>query len=217
MIMRSGFSSVELMVVLSVMAVLTSIAVPSVVPAVRKAQLGSAAVGIEDIATQARTLSMAMPGYTTGASYGVVIVQDQLGQAYAALTYGTSATVADIVADGGAAAASVQLSPSVAVFTAPGSGASPSVDSATAASAATALSGSIGWRYEPRTGVPMIAGSRAIGIGIGRAASTETTSGGDVFQWPSPLADHLSVRTVDGAGGVAVQIYGFGGSSRVEL
>jgi len=90
---RSGFTAIELMVVVSIIILLVAMTVPSIMPAIKKGRVHDAANAIMRVASQARQLarSRAIPFVTSQNAplncYGVAIVVPTTGPAYAVLTY----------------------------------------------------------------------------------------------------------------------------------
>ena len=89
---RSGFTAIELMVVVTVIILLVAMTVPSIFPAIRKGRVHDAANAITRVASQARQLarSRAQPSGQAGDVlkwYGVAVVVPASGSAYAVLTY----------------------------------------------------------------------------------------------------------------------------------
>jgi prepilin-type N-terminal cleavage/methylation domain-containing protein len=86
---RRGFSAIEIITVLTVMATLSSMAIPSLLTAMRRGKVNDAAGAIVQVAAQARNLARRhYDPLLIGASaayYGVVIVNNPGG--YVALTY----------------------------------------------------------------------------------------------------------------------------------
>jgi type II secretory pathway pseudopilin PulG len=87
---RSGFTAIELMVVISIVILLVAMTVPSIYPAIRKGRVHDAANSIMRVASQARQLARTRSGPPTVALYyGVAVVVPSSGSAYAVLIYDT--------------------------------------------------------------------------------------------------------------------------------
>lgn len=220
---RRGFTLMEMMAVVVTVGILATMSVPAFLPALRKAKVQESAGYIENVARQARILAMSRnrPIGASASHYGVVLVPNSGSTpAYAALTYGTTATTGDILMNGSEPAVRYFLNRNVALWryagTSPGGSRNAPAQVDAGALASEVSSGTIGWIFDYRTGHPLNPDSVTdgpIGIGCGHdplakpiGSSTSTTR----YQWPSPIADHLSVRSLDGRHRVAIAIYGFG-------
>ncbi len=94
--LRSGFTAIELLMVIGIMMILMSIATPSVVTALRRGTVNNAANNVMQCWRQARSLAMTcvVPDAPNGFQpkhYGVVIVADAANGSYAAMIYGNTA------------------------------------------------------------------------------------------------------------------------------
>jgi len=91
---RRAFTAIEMVTVLAIIVLLSGMAVPALMPALRKGRINEAASAITAIAGQARVLARrALPG---GSSYGVVIANDAQGT-WVGITYGSSASSGNLL------------------------------------------------------------------------------------------------------------------------
>ncbi len=88
---RAGFSAVELLVVLGIVMILATMAIPAIVPALRRGQVNDAATAIVQIARQARLMAMQRLPPANNFHYGVAIIYSPPAQVTVALIYGTAA------------------------------------------------------------------------------------------------------------------------------
>lgn len=105
---RSGYTAIELMIVLGVIVVLSSMAIPAILPALRKGRVNEAANAILSVAQQARLLAIQRTPPADNKHYGVVVVDDpaRKNTAVVALIYGApgdgkSSDYGDLVSDYG--------------------------------------------------------------------------------------------------------------------
>jgi len=86
---RGGFTAVELLVVIGIMMLLMSIAIPSIIPSLRRGALHNAMNDIESCWRQARYLAMttSVPNGTNPAHFGIVLSQNAGERPYVALAY----------------------------------------------------------------------------------------------------------------------------------
>ncbi|MBA3684804.1 MAG: type II secretion system protein [Planctomycetes bacterium] len=92
---RLAFTAIEMVTVLTVMIILTGMAVPALMPSIRKARVNEGAEAITAIASQARALARGSAANDTQ-RYGVVVVNDAQGS-WAAVTYGATASQATVL------------------------------------------------------------------------------------------------------------------------
>lgn len=161
----SGFTAIELVMVVSIIALLAAIATPAVLRAAQTARLAGAADGILRVHREVRILAMTRPP-VAGAAYGMALVATGDGGAYATALLGSSASdvlMADDDGDGapdtGSAARPLLLVPlprSVELHVAQG-----------AAGTAAPLAATLSWFYAWRTGAPRQTASAGSPISIG--------------------------------------------------
>lgn len=85
---RDAFTAMEMMIVIGIMALLATLAVPSLLGSMRNGKVNDAANAVSRISSQARM--MARTRYDAVKYYGVIIVNDaNPGPQYVAMTYGT--------------------------------------------------------------------------------------------------------------------------------
>ncbi len=86
---RRGFTAIELLIVIGLMLILMAVAVPSVIPALRKGALNNAATDITSCWRQARYLAMttAIPSGINPPHFGMIIRQVAGTRPYVALIY----------------------------------------------------------------------------------------------------------------------------------
>lgn len=86
---RSGFTAIELLIVIGVMMLMMGMAVPAVMPALRKGALRSAVTDIEACWSQAQVLAKraTLPPGNTPAHYGIVIHQQAGQRPYVAMIH----------------------------------------------------------------------------------------------------------------------------------
>lgn len=182
---RGGFTAFELLVVIAIIMVLSGMSAVPLLPALRRGSINDAANAIINVADQARLLAMNRRSAT---EYYGVVVDTSAQPAYAALTYGTSATTADIVMVDGKPQARVEFNRNVVVYAGDDHG------------SATMAAANIGWMYQYRTGFPVVSASAL--------SSAVTSVGTPDAQGTLPKA--LSVRSLDGSHRMAVEIYSIG-------
>ncbi len=145
---RRGFSGVEILIVLSVMAVLASMTMPMLLVSMRRARVHEAANAIMEVSSQARRLERRV---TSGADYyGVVIYNQPVGPIprCVALTYAGS-----ILMEGGKPVSLRPINANVDVF----DGGASLVNGATNSQ----------WMYRHRTALPIqVAASTAPPVSI---------------------------------------------------
>lgn len=204
---RRGFSAIEIIVVVSIMALLAAIATPAVLRAAATARLSAAAEAILRVHREARQLAMTRHLAVASKLYGTVVVVPASGEAYAAILFGTSDTdilMADDDGDGQADTGPgarpllrVPLPGSVEVHVAQG-----------AAGVAAPFTGTLHWFYDRRTGVPLesVASTNPVSIGTrGHAVARATQFFTSVYGTndllalarpvvpPSPVCSELAV------------------------
>jgi prepilin-type N-terminal cleavage/methylation domain-containing protein len=167
---RSGFTAVELIIALSIGAILAVMVSPTVFQSLRRGNINKAAAQITDVASRAQQLAIATNGTAgTGELYGVLIRQAGPGAAaIVSLVRGnpsSSPTVAMILLDGhGQPQAQEQLPASARIW----SSGVPLVDSG----------GSLGWYYQNRIGHPVVPGSPGVPGAVGVAPVTVSNAWG---------------------------------------
>jgi prepilin-type N-terminal cleavage/methylation domain-containing protein len=109
---RIGFTAIEILISISVMAILAGIAAPGFVSSARKGRINTAANAIMGIASQAKRLAISR-NYSTDL-YGVVVVGGS--QPYVALTHGPTADASTILMEGAKPLAQVELGRNVEVL-----------------------------------------------------------------------------------------------------
>jgi len=167
---RGGYTAIELMLVLGIVSALSMLSAPSVVSAMRKASVSEGVDVIGQVATEARNL--ALRNQVTDDYYGVVVGVDDSGQGYAALTYGESATVSDIMTTpDGQPVLKLVLKRSVMLMK--------------NGQPMTSDMGTIGWMHQYTTGATVqVAAQGATPISVGTPGS--------------PLCESMGVQTLDG-------------------
>jgi prepilin-type N-terminal cleavage/methylation domain-containing protein len=87
---RSGFTAVELVVVIAIMLILTGLAAPTVFASLRRSQVQKGAALVADVARQAQQLAMQGLAPAGGECWGVALVHDPADrpEPYVALIYG---------------------------------------------------------------------------------------------------------------------------------
>jgi prepilin-type N-terminal cleavage/methylation domain-containing protein len=136
---RQGFTAIEILISISVMAILASISVPGLVESMHKGRINTAANAVTRVAGQARRLAIVrLP--ETGKRYGVLVVGGD--QPYVALTYGADASPANVLMQDGKPVALERLSRQIEVL-----------------KAGTVVTGSAvasTWLYQPRSGAVVL-------------------------------------------------------------
>ena len=86
---RAGFTAIELLVVIGIMMILLGVAVPTMMPAIRRGKINSALNDISGAWRQARILAMmnAIPSGVAPPHFGIVINQTAGQQAYVAVIF----------------------------------------------------------------------------------------------------------------------------------
>jgi prepilin-type N-terminal cleavage/methylation domain-containing protein len=221
---RSAFTLIEMLIVLTIAAILAAVAGPVTVGILQKSNVTQSAERILSVHRLARQLSLR--GHDVVGSinhYGVAIVVPESGAPYATVLYGTSATdelMSDADGDGqpdsGPGAKPrlrVELPKHLEVLTA-----------SAAADPATPLHGSVAWFYQWQTGAPCSAGNfgTAVSIGTrGQAAQAQVTfaspfSDNDLLSLakpavpPSPVCSALALKNRGGRYQVDIAIYAIG-------
>ncbi|MDA3960317.1 MAG: type II secretion system protein [Planctomycetota bacterium] len=221
MSMRSGFTAVELTVTISIIALLSGMITPTVLPALRQGKVNGAVSGIVDVAREARRLAITAPVQPHGACYGVVVVSEG-SEHYVALIKGAASDGvanerARVLLQDGAPLRKVALPAGVVIM-----------------AGAAALDGELAWYYHSGTGAVTTLGSGGFNPGLVEVG-TATESLSDVWGLANPAVaaqlpsawrydvgaqlvapstddeDHgLRVQTPDGKVAVAIAIYGTG-------
>ncbi|MBA3707311.1 MAG: prepilin-type N-terminal cleavage/methylation domain-containing protein [Planctomycetes bacterium] len=175
---RQGFTAIEMLMVVGIVLILATMAVPAIVPALRRGQVNDAASAIMQISKEARLLAMHAAAPADNSHYGIAIIDDPAfdPQVVVALIYGISGASpkASIVKDAnGKNVAIKKLARSVAVYT--------------GATELRAAGGVLSWFYQYRTGMP-------IGVFAGAFSTTPVSVG-----CPS-----ITVSNVWGTGNTAI-------------
>lgn len=151
MIARRAFTAVELAGTIAVIAILSGITIPALLPTLARARVNQAAAAVEQVARQARLL--AMTRLTDSDYFGVVLARDDAGRSYVALTRGQTATPAQIwMTAAGNPVARIDLNPNVVPW-----------------KDGSVLTGSVGWLFQYRTGCPVTDPSTAalpVSVGV---------------------------------------------------
>ncbi|MDA3962087.1 MAG: type II secretion system protein [Planctomycetota bacterium] len=181
---RSAFTAVEILVVLSVIAILTGVTLPSLVPAMRRARVGATANAITDAHSTARhlaRLNLTQPGR----HFGVRISNVGGGAApqVAVVTGGNGAT--KVYAEDGVAVHAVPINPNTVVF---------AHNNSTVQRPST-----ITWWYSNQTGYPVASPGSVQAKPIGLDVT------GAQFR-------HFGVSAIDGAEVLDMAIYDIGAS-----
>jgi prepilin-type N-terminal cleavage/methylation domain-containing protein len=197
---RSGFTAIELMVVITVMVILLGLAIPSLVGALRKGKVNDAANCIIRASSQAKQLAKTRAAVASD-FYGLIIVNDEV-PAYVAVTFGHTGTKADILHQ--------QNDPSKPALIKYPFNRNVLIYEENDAALATDL----GWCYQYRTGYPIqdakhfcgnaqpapSGSSKTIDIGV-------DTGNGVLYPF---LKKSLSLRTMDGKYRTGIAIYRIG-------
>ncbi|MBA3708540.1 MAG: prepilin-type N-terminal cleavage/methylation domain-containing protein [Planctomycetes bacterium] len=80
---RRGFTAVEMLIVIGIISILATMAVPAIVPALRKGRVNDAAGAIVQISQQARLLAIKKYAPAGNEHYGVTIIDDPSVSPYA--------------------------------------------------------------------------------------------------------------------------------------
>jgi len=210
---NSGYSMVELMLVLGIAGILAVMAVPVALNAMSKAAVGLAADEVLRVAAQAQVLARSQVDTGDGQAYGIAIVQDAAGTR-ATLLLGSDAD--DELTIDGRPVLSVALSEGVRILVA-------REDDPQAP-----LAGRICWFFRPGDGVPVVDPADPRPIPIGTIAQTARgrdyvgNTGGNinidyrVFESAlpaipaSPVASAIQVQSRDGRHGIGLEWYQIG-------
>jgi type II secretory pathway pseudopilin PulG len=229
---RSGFTAIELMVVVSIIILLVAMTVPSIFPAIRKGRVHDAANAIMRVASQARQFARSRPMPPAGNAsvpqyfYGVAIVVPASGPAYAVLTY-------DNIAANGAASGPVgrladnsstnylskqTFNANVMPFTGVLNPGSPGVKAVYSLQPRSTM---VGWYYQYRTGFviqnssPPATNWTQIGsIGTAAVAANPVTGAPAVLAYPPQV---FGVCSLDQQYVVAMAIYSIGLANAQDL
>jgi prepilin-type N-terminal cleavage/methylation domain-containing protein len=195
---RRGFTAIELLTVVGVVLILATMAVPAIVPAMRRGQVNDAANAIIQVSKEARLLAMHGAAPADNRHYGVAIIDDTSfdPQVVVALVYCSAAgdPRTSILKDGSGKNVSIKkIARSVGVY-----------------SGATELRNAgqvLTWFYQYRTGLPIGTFSGAFSstpISVGCPAITISNVWGsgasvtaDSISPGTATVPGLSVRTVD--------------------
>lgn len=214
---NTGFTAIELLVVISVMLLLGTMTTIGVVRSMRQAVFNKAVASVQEMATQARLLAIACND--PGAHYGVRLGRDPQTQRLAAMVVRHPPTDgAEDLGDGSGVVGRLarQLPPIVDVWAGDGSEVEPLADDAV-----------VTWFYASGSGFPVVregAGFSAPGVAIGvPKPSLEVAGGGGIpvfgvkpgtqapVRHPTEAGTPgLSVRTRDQRMRVAIAIYSTG-------
>ena len=179
MSIRRAFTSIELLVVLSVVSVLTAVAVPGVMASLRRNAMASAVNTVVGLTEEARGLAVAMsppiasdPRWSDDDRFGVVIRPHGDGRYVVAITRGPDATTAATWSDARRGETrEVVLPAGVMVYV-----------GGTLADEPGILDRSIGWTLAYRTGTTVVGGVERVAVGAPG----------------SPVAERLLLRSRDG-------------------
>lgn len=212
----SGYTAIELLIVVGIIGLLSAMATPALLPMLRRGKVSDAANAITMIARQARLLAMERTPDARGWRYGVAVVHDEatrattvsliLGRPEDARTGDAERIVKD---DADQPALQVRLPDAVDVWI----GDTPLRDGEKK---------SVSWFYEWRSGVPLGAdqagrlSANAISVGVPqrKLAAVWGIAGNDIE--PVVIAPDVegtpgfSVRTVDNRIRRAVSVYSSG-------
>jgi prepilin-type N-terminal cleavage/methylation domain-containing protein len=94
---HQAFTLIEMITVISVMAILATIGIPSVVSANKRSSLSHGGAAIADSWRQARTLALANRMPSDGRHFGVLIIRDTNGQSEAQVVLGTGTPDDEII------------------------------------------------------------------------------------------------------------------------
>ncbi|MBA3683775.1 MAG: type II secretion system protein [Planctomycetes bacterium] len=134
---RRGFSGIEILVVLSVMATLASMSMPMLLTAMRRARIHDASNAIVEVSSQARRLAKRS---AYGSDWYGVVISNQTTPRYVALTRNGS-----VMMEGATPVSKLTISPNVIVY----DGAAPLVDGSARSS----------WMYQQRSALPILVAS----------------------------------------------------------
>ncbi|MBA3686413.1 MAG: prepilin-type N-terminal cleavage/methylation domain-containing protein [Planctomycetes bacterium] len=109
---NGGFTAIELMMVVSIIATLASMSAPSLLRAVNRGQVNDAANAVVRACQQARGMARRHP--IAAEHYGVVLYNGSGSErSWAAVTYDATATAGDVLEIAGKAVLRVELAPGV--------------------------------------------------------------------------------------------------------
>ncbi len=131
---RRGFSGVEILIVLSLMAALASMSMPMLLVSMRRARIHDAANAIMEVSSQARRMAKRV---TSGADYYGVVIWNQTSPRYVAVTHLNTATSTLVELP----ESKRLINPNIIVF----DGANPLVDGSTNSK----------WMFQQRTALPI--------------------------------------------------------------
>lgn len=188
---RRAFTSIELLVVLSVVSILTAVAVPGVMSSLRRNAMAGAVNGIVGLTEQARGLAVSMsppissdPSWSQDDRFGVVLHQRDDGRYVATMTRGPNATEgARWVANHRGEAPEFVLPAGVVVYVAETIGDEPQP-----------LTDELGWTLAYRTGTTVVGGVSGVSIGAPG----------------SPRAERVLIRSLDGVLEAELAVYPIG-------
>ncbi len=210
---RAGFTALEMLVVLGVIIVLSSMAVMAVVPSLRRGRVNDAAGAVIEVSRHARRLAMQRKSTPDDAHYGVVIYHDTAGAGtdVVALIHGhpgdkrTNDRDRIMLAADGKPVSSFRFSPTVSIWQ-------------SGVEMREAKKQEVSWYYQFRTGMPL----GVSGSSLTTAPINIGTAGRDIAKvWgklqaesevkslsPGTAADPgLSVRSVDNRFRQAIAVY----------
>lgn len=239
---RRGFTAIELLVVIGLIATITAIALPGVLRSLQRARVGRAATSVLRVHLLAQQLARAQAVPQSGAavrSYGLAIVDPGDGRPQwcsLVMNDAGAASWSEVLVDredGSQPLARFSLGAAIQAFHSATPTWSRSADDA------LAVSPSLVWWYQPGTGVPtrypasLVDPAQidvlAVDIGTPRrnaSAAIYAISSGridEVFQRPvpaidpSPVCAHLSVRSTDNAYRLALAVYRVGLANVAEF
>jgi type II secretory pathway pseudopilin PulG len=182
---RRGFTAIELMVVIGIMILMVSLAVPSMAESLQRTKVGNAAQAINEAHNQARFLAKTegpadpLQPVLNQSHYGVALYADHVE-----VTYGGS-TLLD---DGSKAIVSIPFRSDVAAVY--------STDTTPPYTWSNIPGAGIKWEYQFGTGFPIVQGAHSYTVpgSINDAANIGVVSVGS----PASPFTALRVRTVDG-------------------
>ncbi|MBA3685090.1 MAG: type II secretion system protein [Planctomycetes bacterium] len=201
---QSGFTLLELSVVVGVMLTLATVGMTGLSSSLRDSSVDGASQGIEQAADFARRLAMNPWGKAIDTAsrhdelkrYGVVLVDAQSGApAYVAVTYGSAATVANILlGSDGKPVFQRAFNRNVAFYSGP------------AGSAPPRLGTDLGWMYHYDTGMTASGCARTlrpvcVGITAARVAASRLDPVTTVR-----ITDQLAAGTLDGRLRLAIEV-----------
>lgn len=89
---RRGFTAIELLIVILIMALLGSMAIPAILPALQRSRVNTAAAYVNEAAAQAQQMAQERYAGNDNAHFGIYLGPDGSGTNIVAVTYGPPST-----------------------------------------------------------------------------------------------------------------------------